>query len=68
MKILNIAPYLHEKPEELYKAINVKSTSQAKVGYPLNAIKEILEELKDERLLELSEQFEWEDENAEKEK
>ena len=62
MKILEIAPYLHEKLEELYKAINVKSNSQPNPEYPLNAIEAIITELKQEKILELSEEFEWDEE------
>ena len=64
MGILEIAPYLHENVEELHKALNVKSTSQLNPDYPLNAVEAIIKELKEEKRLELSEEFEWEDENA----
>ena len=58
---MDIAPYLHENPKEIYKALNVKSNSQEKPQYPLNAIEAVIKELEEESKLETYEEFEWEE-------
>jgi len=54
LKILDIAPYLHKNPENIYIALLKK--------YPLRAIEICVDELKKERKLELEEEFEFAEE------
>ena len=57
LKILDIAPFLHTSPEEMYKALLKK--------YPLKAIEICIDELKKENKLEEEEEFEFAEEKKE---
>ena len=57
LDVLNIAPYLWKEPIDVWKTVNYDENNP---DYPLGAIKEIIEELKEESLLDIDEPWEWE--------